>query len=280
MLISNIPTKIDVVWAKNATGTYVRTVPDTSVDPNAASWSLGFPPNTFVPLASGGEPPDGRDFNGGLKAISAWSQWFQAGGPIKYDSTFQATITGYPLGAVVLDPSNAGMYWRNTIDGNTNTLTAGSGGTGWTNFFPQTITGNSGTASKWAAPITVTAAGDISGNVSFDGSGNATFTMAYVPQSANYTLASGHVQLGTLIMNWVRLSGPLTEQAYSIAWDLAFPNACLNVQCTIENSVSTNAIDYWAQVVSFNTTGATLYVQRPTASGAVASGLYAFAIGF
>jgi len=44
----------------------------------AASLTDGFPPLTFVPVAQGGCPPFGSDFNGILRQITQWSQWMQA----------------------------------------------------------------------------------------------------------------------------------------------------------------------------------------------------------
>lgn len=136
MLSSAIPTRQDIIWGASASGSNIRTVPDTTSDPNAASFTLGFPPNTFVNPGSGGDPPDGRDFNGALNAMSAWCNWIAANGPVLYNSTFQGLIGGYPKFAMLPDSATVGLFWISSIENNTNTLTPGTGGTGWQQFPP------------------------------------------------------------------------------------------------------------------------------------------------
>jgi hypothetical protein len=133
MEASGIPTKFLAVWASGTTSTYVRSVPVTTTDPNAASLALGWPPATFTPLASGGSPPDGRDANGINQAMTAWQQWQQAGGPITYDSTFQTAIGGYPKGAIVASATTFGVWWLSTADNNT--TNPDTGGAGWVTAF-------------------------------------------------------------------------------------------------------------------------------------------------
>lgn len=119
MLLSSIPAKFTIPFA-NGAGADVRPIPQTpSGVPGAAAFSTGFPPLNFVQPSAGGIPPDGRDMNGILNMISAWDQWFQAGGPVQFDAAFAANAGGYPRGAVVM--SNTGHVWfENLIDGNTN----------------------------------------------------------------------------------------------------------------------------------------------------------------
>ena len=127
MQASDIPSKFPIAFAKNAATGFIRAIPQTSADPNAASLSLGFPPNNFVPAAGGGAAPNGQDFNGILNQVSAWCQWQAAGLFVPYDSTFQTSIGGYPNGAVVASVVTAGVYWRSTADNNvTNPDTGGA----------------------------------------------------------------------------------------------------------------------------------------------------------
>jgi hypothetical protein len=159
MQLSGIPTKFPVVWAAGQTATYVRPVPVTytGAEVGAASFTLGFPAATFIPLASGGAPPDGRDTNGILQEITEWNQWQQAGGPIQYDSSFQASIGGYPQGAIVQSIATFGKSWLSTVDNNT--TNPDTGGAGW-EIYPQYL------------PATGVAAGTytlLSGTVGADG---------------------------------------------------------------------------------------------------------------
>lgn len=128
MQSSDIPSKSPMVFAQDATGSYVRAVPQTTADPAAASFELGFPPQTFTDEGAGGTPPDGRDFNGILNFLSAWARWQATGAPINYDSTFQTDIGGYPKGAVVASATTLGVFWLSTVENNlTNPDTGGAG---------------------------------------------------------------------------------------------------------------------------------------------------------
>ena len=99
MQLSDIPAWFAKRFGADASGSHIRPVPATSVDPNAASMALGFPPNTFVDIGAGGAPPDGRDVNGILNFLSAWAQWQGLGGPtprsraIAFDALRHSYIT-------------------------------------------------------------------------------------------------------------------------------------------------------------------------------------------
>ena len=56
-----------------------------------------------------------------------------------------------------------------------------------TTLLPQTITGNAGTATKWAAAATITLGGDASGNVSLDGSADVALTVTVANNSHTHT---------------------------------------------------------------------------------------------
>lgn len=133
---SGIPPKIDVIWAEAAGPSYVRQVPDASQQPTfpyAASFTTGFPPDTFLPVGAGGSGPDGRDMNGILQQLSAWAQWQAAGGPVTYDGTFQSDVGGYPKGAVVASATTDAEWWLSTTDNNA--TNPDTGGSGWKNLF-------------------------------------------------------------------------------------------------------------------------------------------------
>lgn len=132
---SDIPVKISLPFASSATpGTYTRQVPTPSqlpTHPNDASFTDGFPPNTFVSIGAGGAGPDGRDVNGVLNQMSAWNLWQAAGGPVQHDATFSAAIGGYPQGAW-LAAETLGLFWLSLVDDNT--TDPDLGGTGWQQF--------------------------------------------------------------------------------------------------------------------------------------------------
>jgi len=160
MLASQIPSRFAEPFGVNATGTYIRTIPVTTADPAAASLSLGFPPQTAVAIASGGTPPDIRDFNGILNQTSAWCQWVAAGGPVYYDATFSTAAGGYPAGAVLNVVGTIGAFWISTVDNNTSN--PDTGGANWTKF---TLTGLGTAAYKNTTDNTKATVAAVSGSV-------------------------------------------------------------------------------------------------------------------
>jgi hypothetical protein len=131
MDLSSIPYKFEYPWASGATPvTYVTDpIPPTSASP-AASQLLGWPPATANPS---GTPPSIADFNGVFKYCTEWTQWAQAGGPIRYDATFSSWIGGYPQGALIAS-TTVGQYWVNLADNNTTNPDGGSPAN-WQNLF-------------------------------------------------------------------------------------------------------------------------------------------------
>lgn len=120
MIAASVPVKFQAVWANAAGGSYVRSIPVTTVSPGAASLNLGFPPITSTPIGSGGIPPNIADENGVLQLLSAASQWAQAGMIYQWDSAFSTAVGGYPKGAVVPNLNAPGQFWWNPTDSNTN----------------------------------------------------------------------------------------------------------------------------------------------------------------
>jgi microcystin-dependent protein len=132
MLASQLPTKLQMAFAQNASVSYLRTVPVASqigITPGAASYNDGFPPLNFLDPAAGGVDVSGKDMNGVLNALSAMLVWYSAGGAITYDSTYQTAIGGYPRGSVLQSAITAGFFWISTADANT--TNPDTGGAGW-----------------------------------------------------------------------------------------------------------------------------------------------------
>ena len=121
MQLADIPLRYQKVWAVDAAGAYIRTVPVDSqigIEDGAASFETGFVPDNFTAVSAGGVPPFGQDFNGLLNVDTAWMQWLQAGGKVVYDGTFAAAVGGYPKGAKLDSAIVPGAVWYSTTDGN------------------------------------------------------------------------------------------------------------------------------------------------------------------
>jgi hypothetical protein len=123
MLRASTPPRFNIAFAAGAGGGFIRAIPQASqigIQGGAASLTDGFPPLNFQPVAAGGVPPFGEDFNGILNQITLWSQWFEAGAPIYYDATFASGASGgYPQGAIIQSSVVLGDFWMSTADNNT-----------------------------------------------------------------------------------------------------------------------------------------------------------------
>lgn len=110
------PTNIDLPFAVSGTK---NTIPDAPTGSNLASYTQGFPPITMLPIASGGIPPDGDDFNGILYNITSHTLWVNAGGQYIFDAALSSAIGGYPKG-MVLQNNALNASYVSLIDNNTN----------------------------------------------------------------------------------------------------------------------------------------------------------------
>lgn len=144
MQLTDIPDKSAKVFAQSAGGAFVRSIPQTTADPAAASFDIGFPPQTFTDEGAGGTPPDGRDWNGILGFLSEWTRWQSAGAPVLYDSAFSTAVGGYPKGASLRSVVDPRTLWVSTVDNNT----TDPDGVGAANWVAQGYLGGTLNASK------------------------------------------------------------------------------------------------------------------------------------
>lgn len=180
---TDIPARFPIPFANNAGAGYIRTIPQahqaaTTSDAPASLYD-GFPVECFTPQASGGIPPNGKDFNGILKWLSQQAQWNQAGAPAIFDSAFATAVGGYPLNAVLGSAVTAGKMYVSLIDANTSDPDTGS--TSWGTIAPPTFTA-SGTSWKRISPDGFIEMGDVAPNPSFrEGSVSLTFPFGGFP---------------------------------------------------------------------------------------------------
>lgn len=122
MLKSAVPPSFPIPFASSAGGGFIRAIPTASqigIQNGAASLTDGFPPLNFQPVAAGGVPPFGEDFNGLMNQVTKWNQWQEAGGPVLFDATFSTAVGGYPQNAIVQSNVTPGKMWMSTVDNNT-----------------------------------------------------------------------------------------------------------------------------------------------------------------
>lgn len=129
MQSTQVPAKFPVPFANSGSRNVIPVFSQVAVTPGAASLTDGFPPLTMTPPSGGGVAPFGQDFNGILYQITQNLQWFNAGGPVKYDASFAASVGGYPRGTILVNAATPGVVWICTTDNNTSN--PDTGGAGW-----------------------------------------------------------------------------------------------------------------------------------------------------
>jgi hypothetical protein len=242
---SGIPAKYQLYWAQNAGGSFVLTPPAASnPTPGGASYNDGFPPTN---MTLGGIPPFGRYMNGALRAETQWSQWFQMGGPVSYDATFQGQVSGYPAGSLIQSASILGLFWFSTVDNNaTNPDAAGAG---WSSdqpgVFPQT-----GAQLQFTNATTLTLAALNGGFLWINPSGQANGGLNY-PVPAGTTISNGGLAANTLYYIYAKVAGgalvldtPSTT-GYALAAN-GIPQKSGDVTRTLVGMVRTNGANQFA----------------------------------
>ncbi|WP_142028307.1 gp53-like domain-containing protein [Bordetella hinzii] len=219
MQASASPSLIPVPFANSGTKNVIPT--NASPTPGLASLDTGFPPLTMTPIAAGGIPPAGADFNGILNLLSAANRWAQAGGGYTYSSTFSTAIGGYPKGAVLLNASMTG-FWLNGVDNNTSNPDAG--GANWT----AVLTNVASTTAAGIIAIATTAQAQALSN---DAAALTPKKLDDALKGSNQSLLypAGFQKLpGGLIIVWggFTFSGASSTTA---TFPLAFPNQCFAV---------------------------------------------------
>lgn len=137
MQLTDIPSKFAIPFANAAIAPYIRTIPQTpSGTPGQAALTTGFPPENFSPVAAGGVPPFGSDFNGVLNQSTAWNRWQAAGVAFPpYDPSFQSAVAGYPKYACVSSLVSPALVYISIVDNNV--TNPDTGGAGWIVFWRQ-----------------------------------------------------------------------------------------------------------------------------------------------
>ncbi len=153
----DVPPQFPIPWGNSAGSNYIRNIPEASQIGSqncAASLTDGFPPLTFTPSSQGGCPPFGQDMNGVLKQLSQWSRWQGAGAHPIYDSSFSASIGGYPSGAILANAATTGCFWVSTVDDNASN--PDTGGANWNASCPGGGVGSTSGGSANAQTVTAT----------------------------------------------------------------------------------------------------------------------------
>ncbi|MVW80166.1 gp53-like domain-containing protein [Bordetella sp. 02P26C-1] len=201
MLLSNLPSVSPTVFATGGTRNTIPNTPPSTV--GRASFQQGFPAATMTPLASGGVPPSGADFNGILHFLSDAVRWNQAGGSYPFNAAFASAIGGYPKGATILSADGYG-HWMSTVDGNASN--PDNGGPGWVYVDPT----NASFVSR----------------SEFNGPGRQLLGV------------SGYQRLpGGLVLQWGRgVTSTDTDYTY-VYWPIAWPTAAFQVVVGEQNAI-------------------------------------------
>ncbi|AOR76348.1 gp53-like domain-containing protein [Novosphingobium resinovorum] len=228
---SDLPARFNIPFANNAGASYIRQIPQAHQTPTTsdapASLFDGFPPETFQPVASGGIPPSGADFNGLFNQMTAALRWLAAGGPSLFNAGFSVAIGGYPKGAILtsmVDPRNR---WVSTVDNNT---------TDPDGYSPE----------NWVKYGTQSFERDTSGNW-------------------KRTSPDGYIEMGGIYAGPISSGGEFAI-TFTFPFG-GFPNEFLGMTAMTRNTTSSNDGDTTFQEISATTTSIRLFVQSDQGSG-------------
>jgi hypothetical protein len=198
MQSTQIPSRIQLPFANAGAKNTIPVASQIANDPALASFTDGFPPATRTPLAAGGKPPYGQDFNGVLNQITAIQQFQCAGGVFTYDAIFSAAIGGYPAGAIVQSSAGA-KRWMSTADNNTTDPDSGTAAN-WiavSGLYAGTVANSAG------GTVTLTAA-DAGKEVALSGTTTGTLrlpSLATVPDGAAFLVKNEGTAAWTVSCN-------------------------------------------------------------------------------
>lgn len=131
------PEYISEAFGINAAVGDRNTIPETTVNTQRASFSLGFPPLTMTPVVAGGKPMLGPDMNGILYMLSSHAVYLQSGQPYRYSADVAAKIGGYAVGTMLGSTDGAVVWYNKTANNASNPDT---GGAGWIALYAYGIT--------------------------------------------------------------------------------------------------------------------------------------------
>lgn len=204
---ANIPQKWFVPFAQGD-GARVE-LPVTTADPTRASQTLGFPPLTMQPPESGGVPPQGEDFNGGMNQIARVAWWVLNGGGWPFDASFatNGSINGYPNGAT-LQAADFRGEWLSVADNNTNNPDTGSG-TAWVPGFQYGVTA---LASLTGGTVTPTPAQAAKGTITLAGTLTSALTIVLPAWLKDWDITNNTTGAFTVIVKTAAGSGVTIPQ--------------------------------------------------------------------
>jgi hypothetical protein len=132
------PQILPEAFAMAAPGGRRNVIPDTTGDPQRASWNQGFPAQTMTPVSAGGKPMLGPDMNGILYMMSTHAVYAQTGQPYRWNADVVVAVAGYAAGTL-LGSTDGQTLWFNTVDGNSTDPDSG-GSDGWVALYSYGIT--------------------------------------------------------------------------------------------------------------------------------------------
>jgi hypothetical protein len=167
--VASPPVILEAFGIAAGTSYITNPIPLASQQPNPrASYTDGFPPQT---VGASGTPPDVRDVNGILFAVSANIAAFSAGQFFQFNSAIATQDGGYALGAIVETADNSG-WWVNKTSGNVNNPDTAAAGSGWVPVAQYGLTALTGLTNAnvtltapQAGKNIVTLAGALTGNI-------------------------------------------------------------------------------------------------------------------
>lgn len=152
-----------------------------------------------------------------------------------------------------------------------------SGGPSGSMYWANQVANGVGLTSNSSGALSVKAGNNIivnSNGVSVSANVVTINQFSQVKSPSGYTVLPNGV-----IVQWGTVPSGAGEGSTSVTFPVAFPTACVSLTASIINPSSDNENDFWYQVISLNTTFATLYRNSSDGDSRSVSGYY-MAIGY
>ncbi len=218
-----------------------NTIPVATAAGALASYTEGFPAVTMQPVASGGLPPYGKDFNGLLFDITSHTLWLNAGGQYRFDAALSTAMGGYPKGMVLQNDDGTASY-ISAIDNNTTDFnsTPAAIGVSWLAYSGKAYANTTVNTTGGVTVLTATQAGADQITVAGVLVSNVTITLPATTRGewliVNATSGNYTVSAITAGGTGVQVTQGGADKVYSDGTNTAYSSASAITQAANDNS--------------------------------------------
>ena len=227
------PIYIPAVFAVNGVKNTIQKTLQVGQSDQDATWNNGWGTVTFTPIASGGKPPKGQDFNGIFNAFGQHIVHIQNGNRYKFDQGVIDNFGGYESGAIIQSDDETKEF-RSLVDSNTANPNSGIG-TSWEIYAGQgSVPSATSTTAGILRVLNILTSTDVDAALS---AAQGKVLSDIFNKFEFSALQNGYVKIPfgnrTFIAQWGVADGTVVGNAATntvpVTFPIAFPTSCLYV---------------------------------------------------